>query len=220
MGDYALALMKGDDLPAGEYEQIVQKLSRYTGLESDYIKRSNLRINIFRYVKELLRDQRRTVGRLDSRFKGYDRDAAGEQVEYDPSHAVLMGAFSATFNDYVRGELEYESDLPYEILANLWESWRYEEHQNEYVDVSETLRKAMSQNPNLKVIMANGFYDLATPYLATEYTVSHMQLEPALRENITLTYYDAGHMMYIHQPSLAALKTDLTKFIISATPSL
>jgi carboxypeptidase C (cathepsin A) len=220
MGDYALALMKGDDLPAGEYEQIVQKLSRYTGLESDYIKRSNLRINIFRYVKELLRDQRRTVGRLDSRFKGYDRDAAGEQVEYDPSHAVLMGAFSATFNDYARGELEYESDLPYEILANLWESWRYEEHQNEYVDVSETLRKAMSQNPNLKVIMANGFYDLATPYLATEYTVSHMQLEPALRENITLTYYDAGHMMYIHQPSLAALKTDLTKFIISATPSL
>jgi carboxypeptidase C (cathepsin A) len=219
LGEYALALLQGDDLPAAEREQIVQKLARYTALEPDYIKRSNLRINIFRYVKELLRDQRRTVGRLDSRFKGYDRDAAGEQVEYDPSHALLMGVFSATFNDYIRGELLFESDLPYEILANLWASWRYEEHQNEYVDVSETLRKAMSQNPNLKVIMANGYYDLATPYLATEYTVSHMQLEPELRGNISLTYYESGHMMYIHRPSLAALKNDLAKFIIAATAS-
>lgn len=219
MGEYTLALMKGDALPADERQQVVQKLSEYTGLEASYIVRSNLRINIFRYVKELLRDQRQTIGRLDSRFKGFDRDAAGELVEFDPSHAALMGVFSSTLNDYMRGELAFESDLPYEILANLWANWRYEDHQNEYVDMSETLRKAMSQNSNLKVIVANGYFDLATPYLATEYTVNHMQLEPELRKNISLTYYEAGHMMYIHQPSLAALKIDLAKFIVSSLPA-
>src|SRR5690606_3629368 len=129
--------------------------------------------NIHRFVKELLRDQRRTVGRLDSRYLGIDRDAAGEGHEYDPSYAVIQGAYTGTLNDYVRRELRFESDLPYEILSERVQPWSFEQHQNSYVNVGETLRKAMSMNPHLRVFAANGYYDLATPYLATRYTISH-----------------------------------------------
>ena len=216
MGPYTLALMKGSALPDDEREQVVKKLARYTGLSTAYVERSNLRINIFRFVKELLRDRRLTIGRLDSRFTGTDRDAAGEHFEYDPSHAQIQGAFTATLNDYVRGELAFESDLLYEVMTDLWRTWRYEEHQNEYVDVAETLRKAMSMNPNLKVFVANGYFDLATPYMATEYTFNHLQIKEALQDNISMFYYPAGHMMYIHQESLAQMKEDLAGFVRAA----
>jgi len=212
-GEYTLALMKGDRLGDSERAGIVEKLTRYTGLSSGYIEQTNLRIEIFRFVKELLRDGRRTVGRLDSRFQGIDRDAAGEQIQYDPSYAVIQGPYSATLNDYVRSELNFTSDLPYEILSNLYESWDYSKHQNQFVDVAETLRAAMTQNPSLKVIVANGYYDLATPYFATEYTVNHLGLDPSLRDHVTMTYYAAGHMMYVHEPSLAGLNQDLAAFV-------
>jgi carboxypeptidase C (cathepsin A) len=216
MGEYTLALMKGAALPDEERASIVRKLARYTGLSEAYIEQTNLRVNIHRFIKQLLRDQRRTVGRLDSRFTGIDRDAAGEMLEYDPSHAVTFGPYAATLNDYVRQELEFESDLPYHVLADVWKEWRYEEHQNQFVDVSETLRKAMSMNRNLKVFVANGYYDLATPFMATEYTVNHLALDPELQANIVLAYYEAGHMMYIHRPSLAGLKESLSAFLNSA----
>lgn len=121
-------------------------------------------------------------------------------------------------NDYVRTDLGFESDLPYEILTGLHEHWDYGKYQNQYVNVAETLRAAMAQNPFLKVFVANGYYDLATPYFATRYTFHHLGLDPGLQENVSMGYYEAGHMMYIHRPSLERLKKDLAQFIRSATP--
>lgn len=211
--EYLLALMRGDRLEGEEREQIVTKLARYTGLSTSYIEQTNLRIDIHRFCKELLRDQRRTVGRIDSRFQGVDRNGVGETVEHDPSMTAIQGPYSGTFNDYVRRELEFESDLPYEILTSLYQTWDYSKHQNQYVNVAETLREAISKNPALRVIVANGYYDLATPYFATEYTFNHLELDPSLRDNISMTYYEAGHMMYIHAESLAQLTEDLREFV-------
>jgi carboxypeptidase C (cathepsin A) len=214
LGDYATALLRGDALPAEQRAAIVKRLARYTGLSAEYVERANLRIEIQRFTKELLREQRRTVGRLDSRFTGIDRDAAGEQPGHDPSMSNVLGPYAGAFNDYVRNELQFESDLPYEILnfkAN--EAWRFQEHENRFVAVTEALRKAMTINPFLKVFVANGYYDLATPFLATEYTFNHLGLDPSLRSNVSMGYYEGGHMMYIHLPSLARLKQDLAAFV-------
>jgi carboxypeptidase C (cathepsin A) len=218
-GDYALALMKGASLSADERARTVQKLARYTGLSPDYIERTNLRIEIFRFTKELLRHEGRTVGRLDSRFKGVDRDSAGENFEHDPSMSIIMGPYTAALYDYVRRDLNFESDLQYEVLhPNLWSNWSYADFENQYVNVAETLRKAIAVNPALKVLVANGYYDLATPYFATEYTFNHLGLDPSLRANISMSHYEAGHMMYIHRPSLAKMKDDLARFIREAVP--
>ncbi|MBC8505163.1 MAG: peptidase S10 [Anaerolineales bacterium] len=218
LGEYASALMKGDALPSGEKDKIIQKLARYTGLTSEYIEQTNLRVEIMRFTKGLQRDERRTTGRLDTRFKGIDRDAAGESWEFDPSLAAITGPYTATLNDYVRSELNFESDLPYEILTSRVHPWSYDQHQNQYVNVAETLRKAMSINRYMKVFVANGYYDLATPYFATLYTFDHMDLDESLRDNITMDFYEAGHMMYIHLPSLEKLKSDLAEFVRSALP--
>ncbi len=147
LGAYALALLQGAALPVEQHTAIARQLARFTGLTDDYVERSELRIEISRFVKELLRDQQRTVGRLDSRYTGIDRDAAGEQFEFDPSYAAIQGAYTACFNDYVRGDLQFESDLPYEILKGLYQTWSYKEFENQYVSVAETLRKAISMNP-------------------------------------------------------------------------
>lgn len=216
--EYTLALMKGDALPEKDRARIVRKLVDYTGLSKDYIEQTNLRINIHRFVKELLRDERRTVGRLDSRFKGVDSDAAGEHHEQDPSLATIMGPYTATFYDYIRDELKFESDLPYEILTMRVHPWSFAEHENQFVNVAETLRKAITTNPYLKVFVGNGYYDLATPYFATEYTFNHLGLDEEHRANISMEYYEAGHMMYVHLESLAKLKADLSKFIEVALP--
>jgi len=217
-GEYTLALLKGDAIPEDERKAVIQKLARYTGLSEEYIDRTDLRIEIFRFTKELLRHERRTVGRLDSRFKGIDRDSAGETFEFDPSMDMITGPYAATFNDYVRSELNFESDLPYETLSARVHPWSYGEHENQYVNVGETLRKAISTNPSLKIYVASGYYDLATPYLATKYTFNHLGLDQDLRSNIRMGYYEAGHMMYIHLPSLEKLKGDLADFIRWAVP--
>jgi carboxypeptidase C (cathepsin A) len=219
MGDYAQALMQGDELPEEERLLIARKLARYTGLSEDYIDSANLRLEIFRFTKELLRHAKRTVGRLDCRFKGIDRDSAGEHFEFDPSMSNITGPYTATLNDYVRGELEFESDLPYEILSERVFPWSYAEFENEYVNVAETLRKAITGNPNLKVYVANGYYDLATPYLATRYTFKHLGLDKTLSYNVRMGYFEAGHMMYIHIPSLVKLKSELVDFINWAAPT-
>lgn len=216
--EYALALMQGAALTAQERADTIAKLSRYTGLAPDYVERADLRVTIHRFVKQLLRDEGRTVGRLDSRFQGVDRDSAGEHNEMDPSLAAVMGPYTATFNDYVRRELQFESDLPYEILTMRVQPWRFSENENSYVNVAETLRKAMCANPHLKVYVASGYYDLATPYYATCYTLNHLGLDAQLRENISVGYYEAGHMMYIHLPSLEKLKADLARFVDNSTP--
>src|SRR6266404_6443927 len=211
--EYADALMGGDSLPAVRRAEIAQKLSRLTGLSVEYIERSNLRIEIQRFDKELLREQRRTVGRLDGRFIGIDEDAAGARPDYDPSLAAIVGPYTATFHDYVRGDLKFESDLFYEYLTGRVQPWSYESYQNKYVNVAETLRSAMTQNPFLRVFVGKGYYDLATPFFAAEYTFDHLSLDESLRSHLSGGYYEAGHMMYMHQPSLARLKQDLAQFV-------
>ena len=218
MGDYATALMQGDDLKEEERLLVSRRLARYTGLSEDYIDGTNLRIEIMRFTKELLRHAKRTVGRLDSRFKGIDRDSVGEQFEFDPSMNNITGPYTATLNDYVRGELKFESDLPYEILSERVFPWSYAEFENEYVNVAEILRKAMTGNPNLKVYVANGYFDLATPYLATRYTFKHLSLDRSLQGNVRMGYFEAGHMMYVHVPSLEKLRSNLVDFIHWSIP--
>ena len=217
--EYTLALMKGNNLSAREHKTIVEKLARLTGLSEDFIDQSNLRVPIFRFVKELLRDRRRTVGRFDSRFMGKDRDAAGEKFDYDPSYATIQGVYTAMLNDYVRRDLNFESDLSYQILTGRVHPWKFDKHQNVYVNVAETLRQAITRNPFLKVFIANGYYDLATPYYATHYTVNHMELDKELQKNVSMGHYEAGHMMYARETELAKLKDDLKTFIEAAIQS-
>src|ERR1700686_3613246 len=209
--EYADALMVGDGLPVARRAEIAQKLSRLTGLSAEYLERSNLRIEIQRFDKELLRDQRRTVGRLDGRFTGIDEDAAGARPEYDPSLAAIVGPYTATFHDYVRGDLKFESDLFYEYLTGRVQPWNYEPYENRYVNVAETLRRAMTQNPFLRVFVGKGYYDLATPFFAAEYTFDHLSLDESLRGHLAGVYYECCNMMYVHLPSLAKLKNDLAQ---------
>ncbi len=218
LGDYTVALMQGNTIPTSERARIVQRLAKYTGLTPEYVERTDLRINIMRFCKELLREEGRTVGRFDSRYKGIDRDSAGETYEYDPSSAVVQGAYTAALNTYVRGDLGFDSDLPYEILSRRVHPWDYSDHQNSYVNVADTLRRAMTVNPALKVFVANGYYDLATPFLASEYTFSHLGLDPSLQGKITMAYYRAGHMMYIDQAELRKMKADMDAFFDDLFP--
>lgn len=211
--DYLYALMKGDSLSDQERDQIAQKLSTFTGLSKEYVLKSDLRINIFRFCKELLREEGLTVGRLDSRYTGVDRDSAGEMFERDPSYSAILGPYAATLNHYVRQDLKFENELPYEILAPLYQKWKFEDWENQYLNVAEDLRKAMATNPSLKVFVGNGYYDFATPYYATEYTFNHIGLPREYHKNISMSYYEAGHMMYVHLPSLKKQKNDLELFI-------
>ena len=216
VGEYADALMTGDALPSARRAEIIQKISRLAGLSPDYIDRTNLRIEIQRFTKELLRSERRTIGRIDARFTGFDRDAAGERPEFDPSIAAIIGPYSGMLNDYVRNDLKFDSDLPYEVLTGRVRPWNYAPYENRYVNVAETLRGAMTQNPFLHVFVAKGYYDLATPFFAADYTFDHLGLDPTLRGHLSGAYYEAGHMMYVHPPSLAKLKTDIALFIKSS----
>ncbi len=217
--EYNVALMKGDKLTTAERTQVVKQLARLTGLSEEYVEESNLRIDIQRFCKELLRKDRKTVGRYDSRLEGADRDAAGETPEYDPSYASVQGAFTAVFNEYIRKDLKYESDLTYEALTNKVRPWSYSRFENRYVNTAEMMREAMTQNPNLKVMIANGYYDLATPFFATEYTVNHLQLEPAVSSHVGLTYCEAGHMLYTKKACLDNLHKSMSDFYQKALPT-
>jgi carboxypeptidase C (cathepsin A) len=217
-GEYASALLKGAALTPEERESVVEKLSRYTGISQDFIRRTDLRILDRHYFKELLRERGKTVGRLDSRYTGIDRSGVTETYEYDPLFSHTSGPYTAALNDYIRTELKFETDLPYEILSDkVWMNWSYGYFQNQYVSVAETLRSSMTFNKYLKVFVASGYFDLGTPYSATEYTFDHLGLDPALRKNIRMAYYQAGHMMYVHLPSLKEMKKDLAKFIKDAS---
>ncbi len=216
--EYTLALFQGNALPNEKFAEIARKLARYTGLSEKYVSRYDLRIEILRFCKELLREEGRTVGRIDARYTGIDRFRDGDSFEADPSMDATMGAYTSALNSYMHDELEYESDLPYEILnAQTWQNWDYEDFKNAYVDVSETLRKTMTRNKFMKVFVANGYLDLATPYFATEFTFSHLGLDESLRDNVTMEYYDAGHMMYVHIPSLGKFAKHLRDFVTDAS---
>lgn len=209
-GEYAEALEKGDQLSPAEYQRVVKDMARLTALSPTYIEENNLRVSPARWFKELERSKRRTVGRLDSRFEGMDRDAAGERDEYDPSEASYLGAFVATFQDYVRRDLKWDSDQYYTVTGNVrpWDRTAGDE-------VAEVLRSAMTEESSLKVLVVCGYYDLATPFNGIEETVSHMQLEPPIRKNISFTYYESGHMVYIDEKAHRKLHKDVDEFINS-----
>ncbi len=217
-GEYAQALQRGDRLSEVERAEVIQRLSSYTGLDSTFLENANLRIEIQRFCKELLRDQGRTVGRLDSRFRGIDALKAGETPDFDPSMAAIRPPYTATLNQYLRDELEYESDVPYFILGEGVRGWDYGiSGSGGYPDTGNALRNALSKNPHMKVFVASGYYDLATPYAATEYTLSHLGLDPELRDHFQVKEYEAGHMMYIREPDLKALKEHIAEFIEMST---
>ena len=215
LGEYTLALAQGNDLAPERRREIAGKVARLTGLTPEYVERVNLRPVIHPFTKELLRAERKTVGRLDSRFQGIDRTAAGEEPDFDPSYAAILGPFSGVLNDYVATDLEFKSDLPYEILTGRARPWNFGDD-NGYVNVAEDLREAMARNPALKVFVGNGYYDLATPYFATEYTFDHLAFDPGFAERVTKTYYECGHMMYIRKVDREQLKRDLAAFYKAA----
>jgi carboxypeptidase C (cathepsin A) len=216
---YAEALAKGDRLTPGERQATIERLARYTGLEKRSIDNSNLRVPISYFTKELLRDQKRTVGRLDSRFKGVDESAATASPEYDPSLAAIRPPYTTTFNQYVRGELGYRTDLEYYILGegitSPWE-WGPSSSRQGFPDTSDDLRSAFAKTPYMKLYVASGYFDLATPYFATEYTLTHLGLDPKMRGNIRTGEYEAGHMVYLEAKSLEKLKRDVAGFLESA----
>lgn len=213
--ELTVSLMKGDRIGAGERAAVAEKLAKYTGLDSDYILGTNLRIHIDRFCKELLRGEKRSVGRLDSRFKGVEALAVTEQPEFDPSMLAIKPPYTSTFNDYVRSKLGVETDLTYEALSeDVNEKWEWEK--GSLPSTAETLRGAMAKNPYMKVFVGQGYYDLATPHFATQYMISHMNIDPLLRKNLQMAYYPAGHMFYLDLESLAAFKADIDRFIQSA----
>jgi carboxypeptidase C (cathepsin A) len=213
LGDYTLALMKGSALTAEERRDVARKLARYTGLSEEYVRHANLRIDIHRFIKELLRGSHKTVGRYDSRFVGRDGDAAGEHSGYDPSYAAVQGPYTALVQQYLSKDLDYVRESPYRILTGRVQPWDYGQAKNRYLNVAPSLRQAMTQNPSLRVFVANGYYDLATPYFATRYTFNHLDLDGDLHQRVRMGYYDAGHMMYIDKKSLHKLRKDLAAFL-------
>lgn len=216
---YTVALAKGDGLSREERDTVCDRLARYTGLSKRYVEQMDLRIEIIRFCKELLRDERETVGRLDSRIKGSDRLASSEQPDFDPSMAAIRPPYTAVFNNYVRQELGYHNDEEYYILGGGIKSpWEWGPVERGYPDTSESLRSAFAKNPYMKLLVAYGYYDLATPYFAAKYTLSHMSLDAKFKANVTVADYEAGHMMYIHDGSLVKLKEDVSKFITGALP--
>lgn len=210
--DYLADLFQGDRIGADRQEELSRRLSSYIGLPSGYIKQLGNKVEDSLFFTHLLSAENRVLGRYDSRFTGIRHNPGTDRYDFDPSGEAVTGTFTAAFNDYVRRELKFESEFPYETLANVW-PWSYRNAENRYLDVSDDLRKAMSRNPYLKVWLACGYYDLATPYFASKYTVDQLSLDPAIRKNIRLTYYPSGHMMYIYKPALIKFKEDFQNFL-------
>ena len=224
-GPYAAALAQGQNLPDTQLDAVAQQLAAYTGLSVQYVKEANLRVDPSRFRKELLRDQRLTLGRYDSRFTGTDPDAAGETPDYDASDSGISGAFVGAFHDYIDKQLNYHTDLDYrptfdEISKN-WD-WKHKaagvRRPLPLAYVAGDLAHAMRTNPNLKVLSVNGYYDFATPFFITEYDLAHMNLDPSLRDNLQFLYYPSGHMIYLNTDALKHLKTDLAPFYDHAAP--
>ena len=210
--EYTVALAQGDRLDEDRRQAIAERLARYTGLSPRFILGADLRINIMSYCKELLRDEKRAVGRLDSRFVGIMASAEGQTFDFDPSMYAISAPYTAVYNQYVRGTLGYQTDLKYEIMnRDVISNWKYEG--GRFPDTSEGLRAAFAKNPFMRVLVAQGYYDLATPFHAAYYSLAHMGLDASLRDNITIEEYEAGHMMYLHEASLAKLKADAARFI-------
>ncbi len=211
-GEYAAALFQGLLLPQQEKQKIAAQVAAFTGLSPEYVDRAHLRVPLNYFAKELLAEDAKVIGRFDSRYTGLVQDQIVGSMEYDPSYTSISGVFSESLYHYISTELEYKSDLPYQILAKLSWDWS-DRYANRYVTVARDLARTMTRNPHLKVHVSSGYYDLATPYYAADYVINHLQIDPSLRQNITVDTYAAGHMMYLHEPSLKKQKADLADFI-------
>jgi len=218
--DYTVALQQGDTLPADEKKRVTEGLSRFTGLPAAFIAQRKLRISDAAFFAHLLGDEGKILGRLDARFSGF-RYQPGTDLnfdqsgEYDPSDEAVNGPLTAAFNDYVRRELKYESDIPYETGFDVT-PWNFGDAGNGFPNTGEDLRRAMTRNPYLKIWVTASYYDLATPFYAAENVVANLNLEPAIRANLRFTYYEAGHMLYIHKPSRVKFKADFESFLSDA----
>lgn len=209
--DYVQALSLGDRLDPAKRAEIAARIAAYTGLSLEYVDLSNIRIGISQFCKELMRDERLTVGRIDSRYKGRDKSGVSERPDYDPSLNVIWPPFTTAINHYFRTELGYENDLEYHILRSL--DWNWGGGENGHADTSVLMREAMAKNPYMRVYIASGYYDLATPYYATLYTLNHMGLDETAHERLTLEEFEVGHMVYVEKNALAKLQQDVSAFI-------
>lgn len=216
LGDYLAVLAKGDALTAPERQSAVQKVARYTGLPADVVDKANLRIDPGLFRARLLEDQHKVIGRFDARVAGYNPDPLEREAEFDPSFDAFFAAYTGAFNEYVRRTLKFETDLHYEVLTGKVRPWNMGRSGEGYLNVADNLQRAMRKDESLKVLFASGTSDLATPYLATDYTVNHLQLSPALRKNISQTYYASGHMIYHPRGPAHKLHEDIRAFIESA----
>lgn len=209
-GPYSLALMQGDRLTGEQRAEVVEKLARFTGLSETYVGQRDLRIEHWRFCKELLRERGVSVGRIDSRLTAREGNHAGEIPDFDSS--MLNPPFTAGINDYLTRTLGYQTDLPYAVSGeNVNKDWKWAN--GAFTETATHLARAIAKNPHLRVLFACGYYDLATPYTAAEYTAAHLGIDAQYRTNLQFTYYPAGHMMYIETESLGQLKRDVAKFI-------
>ncbi|SFP39124.1 Carboxypeptidase C (cathepsin A) [Amycolatopsis arida] len=216
--DLPWALERGARLTAEERADVVRRLATLTGLAESYVDRVNLRIEHVRFFTELLRDRGLTVGRMDGRFTTWEPDGGRELMSDDASISRILGAYSACFNHYVRAELEYANDLPYEIISmDVNKAWSYADFEGRAVSVVDGLSAAMRANPHLRVHVASGYYDGATPYYAAEHTLAQLAIPGELRSNLDTAYYPAGHMMYVHDESRAQQGADLAEFVRTAS---
>jgi carboxypeptidase C (cathepsin A) len=210
-GDYALALLKGSNLPAAERTRIAEKLARLTGLDRDLIERAHLDIRPGLFFENLLRKEGKIIGRFDGRVTSEDYDRLANRPEFDPSYFNIFGSFSAAANASLRGDLGYEWDLPYRILTDL--NWSFREFEGESVNVEDRLAKALKDNTKLRVLFCLGYRDLAVPMDSTLYSIDHLHIPDSLRANLTVQYYESGHMMYLNQPDAEKLRRDIVEFI-------
>ena len=216
MTEYVQVLARGTAIDANRRAEAVKRIARYTGLSPDAVDKADLRIDPELFRTLLLEDKRQLLGRFDTRMTGYDRQVLRREAEWDPSYSQYEGAYSGTINDYLRRQLKFESDLRYEVLTGRVHPWNFGPGGSGYTFVAHRLRQAMIKNPYLKVLVASGYHDLATPYFATHYTLQHLDLSPELRKNITETVYPGGHMMYHRLESLKKLNGDVKSFIAAS----
>jgi carboxypeptidase C (cathepsin A) len=214
--EYASILARGDRLADDERRDAAARLARYTGLSALDIDANHLRITMTYFCKELLKRERRSIGRFDARYQGIETSAASAGPSFDPSLAGVRAPYTSTFNQYVRSELGYKSDVPYHILGEGVGRWDWQQEMG-YPTTTDDLRDAMTKNPHMKVLIASGYYDLATPYQAVEHTLAALSVDQPLRKNIRIERYEAGHMMYVHGPSLQKLKHDGAALIAETT---
>ena len=222
MGDYAYALAKGSSLADKAKKDIAQKLHELTGLPVDYLLRANLRISGGVFEKHLQEDSDTTTGRLDTRFSGPTMDPLSKESAYDPQSAAISSAYVSAFNTYVRQTLDYGKDKTYKPEINVFKYWEFKHKQPGQhlafpgaTNTMPDLAVAMKYNPDLKVLLTGGYFDLATPFYEGWYEMHHLPIPAKLQKNIEYRYYKSGHMVYAHEESLKKLHDDVAAFIRS-----